>query len=315
MENQYQPLVIPIGPDAGLLNTDRADQADAHRSRPAKATVIREQFAAILAEGSGALRQNWLHYLCEMLGLAGFLLVAGAAVSVFFASASPLSLVVTSDVLRRLLVGLIAASYLIALIYSPLGRASGAHINPAITLAFFRLGKIKAWDLGFYILAQFTGAVIGVSLFALILGSWASDPNVNYILTVPGAGGIVAAFFAEIAITFTVMSLVLRSTNNRRLAPYTGLLAGALLAVLILTVAPISGTSLNPARSFGSASVARDWTALWLYFVAPPIGALLATVVYRWPEKTKQVICAKFYHSKKDQRCIFINCGYKQMTE
>ena len=115
------------------------------------------------------------------------------------------------------------------MIYSPLGRVSGAHINPAITLAFFRLGKIKAWDVGFYILAQFTGALIGVSLFALILGSWASDPNVNYIVTVPEAGGVVAAFFAEIAITFAMMLLVLRSTNSTRFAPYTGLLAGALL--------------------------------------------------------------------------------------
>ena len=202
------------------------------------------------------MRKNWLHHLCEMLGLAGFLLVVGAAVSVFFASASPVSLAVTSDVLRRLRVGLVAALYLIALIYSPLGRVSGAHINPEITLAFFRLGKIKAWDVGFYILAQFTGALIGVSLFALILGSWASDPNVNYIVTVPGAGGVVAAFFAEIGITFAMVLLVLRSTNSERFAPYTGLLAGALLAVLILMVAPISGTSLNPALTLGSAAVA-----------------------------------------------------------
>ena len=101
--------------------------------------------------------------------------------------------------------------------------------------------------------------------------------------------------------------------NSERFGPYTGLLAGALLAVLIFMVAPISGTSLNPARTFGSAAVAKVWTALWLYFLAPPIGALLATVVYRWPEKTKQVICAKLYHPKNDRSCIFINCGCKQM--
>jgi hypothetical protein len=111
----------------------------------------------ILAEASGAVRQNWLHYLCEMLGLAGFLLVAGAAVSVFF---------------------------------------------------------------------------------------------------------------AEIGITFAMMLWALRSTNSKRFALYPGFLA----------------------------------------------GALLAKAVYRWPERTKRVIFAKLYHPKNDQRCIFINCGYKQMS-
>lgn len=284
-----------------------------HSSYRRKATALYGQLIGVHSAAIQAFREHWSRYLYELVGLAGFMLVVGVAVSVLFSATSPVSSAVTSGILRRLLVGLVAASYLIALIYSPWGKKSGAHINPAITLAFFRLGKIKPWDAGFYILAQFVGGVLGVYLFAVIMGSWASDPAVNYIVTIPGVGGIAAAFFAEIGITFAMMLLVLLATNSKRVAPYTGVLAGSLLAVLILTESPISGTSLNPARTLGSAAVATVWTHLWLYFLAPPVGALLATVVYQL-QSAKPVICAKLNH--ENSRCdIFQNCGYEPRAE
>jgi aquaporin Z len=286
---------------------------DTHREEYQRLSTPTNKLPEILTAGTKVLAQHWHVYICEMLGLSWVLMVAGLVVSLLYASSSPVSPLVSLEVLKRLLVGAVMASALISLVYSPVGKKSGAHINPAITLAFFRLGKIKPWDAAFYILAQCGGGVLGILLFAGIVGSWASDPKVNYIVTTPGIGGPAAAFLAEIAITFTMMFMVLHSINSKRFAPYTGILAGVLLAILILTVAPISGTSLNPARSFGSAAVAIFWRDLWVYFIAPPIGALLATLVYQWQSKAQPVICAKLYHGDS-KLCIFLNCGYEHMA-
>jgi aquaporin Z len=137
---------------------------------------------------------------------------------------------------------------------------------------------------------------------------------VNYIVTAPGEAGIVAAFVAELVTTFAMMLLVLVATNDRRLHRFTGILVSVLLAALIAFESPVSGTSLNPARSFGSALVARHFTAIWIYFTAPPLGAWLAALLY-----TKgaglPVLCAKLNHEKAPaalRHCIF-RCAYREI--
>ena len=107
----------------------------------------------------------------------------------------------------------------IAIIYSPWGKQSGAHINPSVTFTFFRLGKIKAWDALFYISAQFLGAVLGVLLVARFLGKQLSDPAVRYVVTLPGPHGPWVALFAEFTIAFVLMSAVLYFSNHHRLDP------------------------------------------------------------------------------------------------
>jgi aquaporin Z len=196
----------------------------------------------------------------------------------------------------------------VGLIYSPWGKRSGAHLNPSITLAFLRCGKIPGWDALFYVLAQFTGGAIGVLVSAFILGELIADPAVNYVVTSPGRFGTAGAFVAESAISFILMLVVLEVSNVKRLNGYTGLFAGALIAIFITFEAPISGTSMNPARSLGSALTAQAWTALWIYFAAPTLGMLAASLAFGWRLSARRILCAKLHH-QNTMRCIF-RCDY-----
>jgi aquaporin Z len=255
----------------------------------------------------GALKRHWPEYGIEAALLGAFMIAACTIGVLLDHPQSPLSHWI-APFPRRLLTGMAMGATAIAIIYSPWGKRSGAHINPAVTLTFFRLGKIDPWDAAFYVVAQFTGAVLGVLLSAALLGALVADPSVNYAATVPGAWGLRVAFSAEILIAFLMMSMILRVTNQARLARYTGLFAGALVCTFITFEAPLSGMSMNPARTFGSAFPLGMWTTLWLYFLAPLVGMTLASEVYRRQKGLAPVICAKLHHDN-DQRCIF-RCGY-----
>jgi aquaporin Z len=194
----------------------------------------------------------------------------------------------------------------ITIIYSPWGKQSGAHINPAVTLTFLRLGKIKFWDALFYMAAQFTGAVLGVLLIAQFLRREVSDPGVRYVVTTPGPRGPWVAFAAEVIIAFGLMSAVLYFSNNQRISRYTGLFAGFLVATYITLEAPLSGMSMNQARSFGSAFPSGIWDHFWIHLTAPLLGMLSASEFYLWRKGRRAVKCCKLHHDN-DKRCIF--CG------
>jgi len=219
---------------------------------------------------------------------------------------SPVHQAIMSGFLRRLLMGVTMGLTAIAIIYSPWGKQSGAHINPSVTLTFFRLGKIKFWDALFYLASQFTGAVLGVFLVAQFLGREVSDPAVRYVVTTPGSRGSWVAFVAEFIIAAILMSAVLSFSNHHRLAGYTGFVAGLLVATLIPLEAPFSGMSMNPARTFGSALPPMIWDGLWVYLTAPPLGMLFAAELYLWRKGQQAVMCCKVHHNN-DKRCIF--CG------
>ncbi len=139
-----------------------------------------------------------------------------------------------------------------------------------------------------------------------MLAPWLSHPAVNYVVTAPGASGIWAAFLAEIVIAFISMTVILHVSNDRRLHKLTGLCAGLLVAAYITIEAPISGMSMNPARSLASAVPARHWIDLWIYFAAPIIGMLSAAELYMRTRGAAHIGCAKLHHQNR-QRCIF--CG------
>jgi aquaporin Z len=200
----------------------------------------------------------------------------------------------------------------VAIIYSPWGRRSGAHMNPATTLAFSRLGKVEPEDALFYVLAQFAGGAAGLSLALGLLGRRLADPPVHYVATLPGADGALAAFLAEVGIAFLMMLVVLLASNQPRLAGFTGLLVGLLLFSYITLEAPVSGMSLNPARTFASALPGRLWGALWVYFTAPPLGMLAAAQIYTMLRGAEKVHCAKLHHDTV-QRCIF-RCNYAELV-
>jgi aquaporin Z len=255
-----------------------------------------------------AIQKHWPEYLMEAAGLGLFMISACLFAIVLFHPGSPLLQALPDPMLRRVLMGLVMGGTAIGLIYSPWGQQSGAHLNPSTTVTFWRLGKVEPWDVVFYILAQFMGGILGVALSALVWGSLVAEPHVYYVVTVPGTYGTEAAFVAEVLITFVLMSVILQVSNTPWLARYTGYFAGLLVAVYISIEAPLSSMSMNPARTFASAGVAQEWTALWVYFTAPLLGMLLAAELYARGAGVQRVFCAKLHHHNT-KRCIF-RCGY-----
>ncbi len=255
---------------------------------------------------SDALRKHWPEYLMEAAGLGIFMISAFTFGAFLEHPASPVHRAVASPLGRRFLMGVAMGLTAIAIIYSPWGKQSGAHINPSVTLAFFRLGKVRSWDALFYVGFQFLGGLAGALLASAALFIWVAHPSVNYVATIPGSAGVGVAFLAEVAIAFILMTVILYVSNNSRSHRFTGICAGALVATYITLEAPISGMSMNPARTFASAIPAQLWTALWIYFTAPLIGMIAAAEVYLRMPGSRAVACAKLHH-ENHKRCIF--CG------
>ena len=253
-----------------------------------------------------ALRAHWPEYLMEA-GLLGVFMVSACLFGVLYEFPhSPVRQAITSSPIRRMLMGASMGMTAVAIIYSPWGKQSGAHINPAVTFTFFRLGKIKTWDAIFYMAAQFAGAALGVMLVGRSLMRELADPAVRYVVTLPGKYGTAAAIVAECLITLVLMSTVLYVSNHERISRFTGLFAGLLVATYITVEAPFSGMSMNPARTFGSGLSAGVWTGFWIYLIAPLLGMLSAAELYLWRKGKVAVKCCKLHHDN-DKRCIF--CG------
>lgn len=251
-----------------------------------------------------ALRRHWPEYLMEGAELGLFMLSACLVVALLEYPSSPIHALLPDPTFRRVLIGLAMGATAIAIIYSPIGQRSGAHFNPSVTFTFWRLGKIEHCDAAFYVLSQFIGGTLGVLLSAFLLGHIIADPTVHYAVTVPGPQGMWTAFLAEAVISFLQLSLVLRVSNTKQLARFTGVFAGVMVATYISIEAPFSGMSMNPARTFASAFPANLWTAWWIYFTAPPLGMLLAAELYVRQHSIHQVFCAKLHHHN-EKRCIF----------
>lgn len=250
------------------------------------------------------LRAHWPEYLIEAGGLGLFMISAGVFGTLLAYPQSPVHQAIPDPFVRRVLMGLAMGLTSIGLVYTPWGKQSGAHFNPAVTLTFTRLGKVDPADAIFYMLAQFMGGVLGVVLVAIVLGDRFRSPPVSYVATRPGAYGAAWALIAEVGITFLLMSVILRVSNTPRIARYTGLFAGTLVALYIAFEDPLSGMSMNPARSFASAAPGGMWENLWIYFVAPPLGMLAAAQVHLRLRGSASVSCAKLHH-QNNQRCIF----------
>jgi aquaporin Z len=219
---------------------------------------------------------------------------------------SPVRQAITSGLARRLLMGASMGLMVILLIYSPWGKQSGAHINPAVTLTFFRLGKVKFWDALFYIVAQIVGATLAVLLVALVLGWAVAEPAVRYLVTLPDKEGAWPALFAEFAIALAMMSLVLSISNHHRFDRYTGVLAGMLVAVYISIEAPFSPMGMHLVRAMSSLLSTMTLTGVVIYLTVPPTGMLTAAELYLWRHGAGAVKCCKLHHNN-DKRCIF--CG------
>jgi aquaporin Z len=259
--------------------------------------AVSNRFAAI-----DALRAHWPEYLMEAAAL-GIFMVSACVFGVRLEHVAGLA--------GRLLAGIAMGLTAVAIISSPWGQRSGAHMNPAVTLTFLSLGKIASWDASFYVIAQFAGAAAGVALSAWVFGP--ALERVRFVATVPGAGGPWIAFAAEFTISFLLISIVLNVSNSRRLTRFTPWIAGFLVAAFISVESPLSGMSMNPARTVGSALSSGIWTAIWVYFIAPTVAMLSAGQIYKHWRGAHRVFCAKYHHHNK-QPCIF-RCNYGAIHE
>ena len=267
--------------------------------------VRRAGMVAALSVGR-TVHHHWPEYVMEGAGLGLFMISAAAVTSLLEYPGSPLRQAIPDPVLRRILIGLAMGLTAIGIIYSPWGKRSGAHLNPAVTLTFLRLGKIRPTDAAFYVLAQFLGGWLGLVLAALVGGRYLVDPAVNYVVTVPGESGPIIAFAAEVVISSGLMLVVLTLSNHKTLASWTGVSAGCLVALFIALEAPLSGMSMNPARTVASAMSAQVFTSLWVYFAAPLLGMMAAASLFTWVRRNRELACPKLHHANR-QRCIF--CG------
>jgi aquaporin Z len=268
---------------------------------------LRTPEAASVSDTLGAaasLRLHWPEYLMEAGEMSLYMFSTCSFATLLQHPASPVRQFLVSSLRRRALMGLAIGATVITIIMSPWGKQSGGHINPAMTFAFYRLGKIAPWDALFYGFAQFSGATSGVALATFLLRGAPGDDTVRYAVTAPGAYGAAVAFAAELAISFILMTTVLLVTNHKTLARYTAYFVGSLYAVNITFETPLSGMSMNPARTFGPAAYGGYWHTLWIYFIAPTVGMLAAAAAFLRTRHGKPPYCAKLHHANH-KRCIF----------
>ncbi len=234
------------------------------------------------------MTKHWKAYLMEAAGLGGF--VIGAGLLTIFLEHPDLPVMHSSlkdyPLLRRAPMGIIMGAYIwgITLLF---GKKSGAHINPAATLTFLRIGKINFRHAVFYIISQFAGAVIAAHLLKYFIGYLFSHPLIDYGVAKPmPPHGNMAAFIAEFIISFILMLVVLIAASSKKFEKYIAALSGALIALYLIIEMPFSGMSLNPARSFAAALAANEWDHLWIYFIAPPAAMLIAAEIFvQWKNK------------------------------
>jgi aquaporin Z len=249
-----------------------------------------------------ATRWHPIEYLLEAAELGSFMLGACGVVTLVEHPAFGVRALLPNPTARRFIIGLAMGFMAVLLVYSPWGKRSGAHMNPAVTLAFLRLGRIPPRDAVMYVCAQFIGASVGVWLSERLLGPAIAHEAVNFVITAPAAGRELAAFLGEFGISAGLMLIVLTSAISERLRAFTGVFCGLLVAAFITFEAPLSGMSMNPARSFGSAIIAGRLDHLWLYLLAPPMGMLGAAEAFARLGRVRP--CAKLQHDARVP-CIF----------
>ena len=171
-----------------------------------------------------------------------------------------------------------------------IGHVSGCHLNPAVSVGLWAGGRFPASDLPGYIVAQVLGGIAGASILYLIASGHAGfDVHAGFASNgygehSPGGYSMAAALVCEVAMTFTFLFVILGSTHGRAPAGFAPIAIGLCLTLIHLISIPVTNTSVNPARSTAPALFAGGWAIdqLWLFWVAPITGALLAGFVYRW---------------------------------
>jgi aquaporin Z len=254
----------------------------------------------------------WGAYAAELAGT--FFMVAWGLSSVVFmmSPASPVPSLVHADRIRLLITGILFAAGATMVVYSPLGQRSGGHINPAVSLGFWILGKIETRSMVLYSVSQSLGALAGAGLVKILWGKWATIVEVGVTRPAPWISPVGAAG-VEFLITGSLLGVILFFVSHPKLHRWTGLAVGVWVAFLVFAEAPVTGTSLNPARSLGPAVAANDYRDLWVYFAGPLGGA--AAVALLWKsvdsEGWRPPFCAKLFHTDR-YPCHLADCRFAE---
>lgn len=223
----------------------------------------------------------------EFLGTALFVFVGLSAISLDFGTGSPLIHVFPSPVVRYLLVAILFAGAGSLIAISWLGRRSGAHLNPSVTIAFFLTGRLRRTDLIGYILSQYLGAYVGAKTVQLLWGPLAESVQIGATLPSPDTS-LTTALYLEILMTAIFLLTFLLCVSNPRTASWTPLALWIVLTLLAWYGAPRTGFSINPARSLGPALITGNFSTYWIDLAGPILGTLLAVGLVRlfsllWP--------------------------------
>ena len=232
-------------------------------------------------------KARWTAYLMEAGGLGGFVVFAGMLTIFLEHPDLPVMNGFLKDhpLLRRIPLGIIMGVY-VALITHFFGKTSGAHTNPAVTWIFFRLGKIKFQDALLYTLFQLAGAVFGALALKYFAGTLFSHERIFYGVTRPvPPHDMATAFIAEFVISFILMAVMLFASSSRIFERKIALITGILICLFLIFELPMSGMSLNPARSFAAAVAANEWDHFWIYLISPPLAMLLASFLFQVTKK------------------------------
>lgn len=231
-----------------------------------------------------------IHYLQEALGLAIFMIAACFFGSLLQSPQSSWQEIIPSEWLRLVILAITMGVTAIFIFYFPFTAASGSHINPAVTITFWRLGKMNKRKTMFYILSQFMGGTLAVYIMRWFMGDLLIDPPINSIATVPQNVGLWPVLTIELLIAFLTMVMILFTSENTRLKKYTRILSGVLVAVWVILAGPVTGFGMNPARTFASALPANTWTGFWIYMISPVGGMLSAAEFFLFIRKKRKEV-------------------------
>jgi aquaporin Z len=244
---------------------------------------------------------HWREYLAEFLGTALLLLFGLSLVIIMFGEGAAAAHIIPSNRVRQMITGFVFGCIGASIAVSPIGKISGAHINPAVTLGFRMMGKLNLRTTLAYIIVQLAGAVFG-SAPLLIWGSLGK--SISFGATLPGEGySTLTVLMGEVVTTFALIVGLCLFLGYKRIRPYTPLMIPFLYAVMVPLEASISGTSTNPARTFGPAVISGQWQGWWIYWVGPLLGTLAGILSCSFLAKKIEV--AKIYHFESDKRRFF----------